>query len=48
MRCTALADDSKEAFMQNTNKRRAQIQRLALMALVEMSGKRKFIAEIAV
>ena len=34
MRCTACADDSKEAFMQTTNQRRAQIQRLALMALL--------------
>lgn len=34
MRCTACADDSKEAFMQTTNQRRAQIQRLALIALL--------------
>lgn len=34
MRCTALSDDSKEAFMQTTTQRRAQIQKLALMALL--------------
>ena len=34
MRCTASADDSKEAFMQTTNKKREQIQKLALMALL--------------
>ena len=34
MRCTAFADDSKEAFMQTTTQRRAQIQKLALMALL--------------
>lgn len=34
MRCTASADDSKEAFMQTANQRRAQIQKLALMALL--------------
>jgi uncharacterized membrane protein len=34
MRCTAFADDSKEAFMQKTTQRRSQIQRLALMALL--------------
>lgn len=34
MRCTALADDSKEAFMQTANQRREQIQKLALMALL--------------
>ena len=34
MRCTAFADDSKEAFMQTTTQRRSQIQKLALMALL--------------
>ena len=34
MRCTALSDDSKEAFMQTTTQRRAQIQKLALLALM--------------
>ena len=34
MRCTVLADDSKEAFMQTANQRREQIQKLALMALL--------------
>ena len=34
MRCTAFADDSKEAFMQTTNKRREQVEKLALMALL--------------
>lgn len=34
MRCTAFADDSKEAFMQTRNKRREQVVKLALMALL--------------
>ena len=34
MRCTACADDSKEAFMQTTNKKKEQIQKLALLALL--------------
>ena len=34
MRCTALADDSKEDFMKATNNKRAQIQKLALVALM--------------
>lgn len=34
MRCTASADDSKEAFMQTTTQRKSQIQKLALMALL--------------
>ena len=34
MRCIALANDSKEAFMQTTTQRRSQIQKLALMALL--------------
>ena len=34
MRCTVFADDSKEAFMQTRNKRREQVVKLALMALL--------------
>lgn len=34
MRCTALSDDSKEEIMKTTNKRRTEIQKLALVALM--------------